>query len=179
MFRRLFLSAGLVALSPVAAYAQDAANLTWAAIYAQQSVAPAQVRPARPMRAHAPLPIARSSVARLVEMSARAHGVPVRLALGVAQVESGFRCNAVGAANERGPLQIMPATARGLGYRGAASGLTNCGAGLHYGMRHLAMAYRRCGTVHGAKRLHNRGLGASCHGATAYTQRVARAMARL
>jgi hypothetical protein len=45
-------------------------------------------------------------------------------------------------------------------------------------MRHLAAAYRRCGTHAGAAALHNGGLGASC-GRTAYSARVTRLMASL
>ena len=75
-------------------------------------------------------------------------------------------------------MQIKPATARGLGYTGPASALNSCGAGLEWGMRHLAVAYQRCGSAAGAAALHNRGLGASC-GRTAYSHRVTRLMASL
>jgi soluble lytic murein transglycosylase-like protein len=125
-----------------------------------------------------PLPIARSSVIGLIQRSAQRHGVPVRLAIAVSHVESRHRCNAVGAAGERSVLQIKPATARGLGYRGTAAGLTNCGAGLEYGMRHLALAYRRCGTKAGAARLHNRGLASSCSGPSRYVGLVNAALRR-
>lgn len=114
---------------------------------------------------------ARSGVPGLVTAAAARHGVPVALALRVARVESSFNCNARGQAGELGPLQIKPATARGLGYRGPVAALRSCGAGLEWGMRHLAVAYRRCGTVHGAATLHNRGLGARCV-ASAYSRRA-------
>lgn len=110
-----------------------------------------------------PLP-PRQPAYEAVRTAAARHGVPVSLALAVARVESNFNCHARGRAGELGPLQIKPATARGLGYRGPVSALRSCGAGLEYGMRHLAVAYRRCGTAHGAARLHQRGLGASCTG---------------
>lgn len=114
-------------------------------------------------------------VAALITASAEAQGVPAPLAVAVGRVESGLRCYARGRAGELGPLQIKPATARGLGFSGPASALNSCGAGIHWGVRHLAVAYRRCGTAHGAATLHNRGLGARCT-ASAYSGKVARAM---
>ena len=98
-----------------------------------------------------------------VESAARRHGVPFNIARAAVYVESKGRCNARGRAGELGPLQIKPATARGLGYRGSASALATCGAGLEWGMRHLALAYNKCGHV-GPR---NYGLGGGC-GQTAY-----------
>ena len=94
-----------------------------------------------------------SGVQTLVIKSAHRHGVPASLALKVVKVESGFNCTARGRAGELGPLQIKPATARGIGYRGSASGLRSCGAGLEWGMKHLAMAIRAGGVWK-----HNQGL---------------------
>jgi soluble lytic murein transglycosylase-like protein len=105
---------------------------------------------------------------------ARQHGVPVSLAMAVCQVESRCRFGLVGRAGERGPLQIKLATARGLGYNGSAAGL-NGYAGAYWGMKHLAVAYKKCGTVRGAAKLHNAGLASSCSGSR-YTSRV---MARM
>lgn len=119
-----------------------------------------------------------SGVARRVAEVAARHGVPARFAVAVARVESRLRCQAVGRHGELGPLQIKPATARGLGYTGPTSALNSCGAGLEWGMRHLAIAYQRCGTSAGAAALHNRGLASSCT-RTAYSNAVARVMASL
>jgi soluble lytic murein transglycosylase-like protein len=175
MIRALFAAFALACLAAVPAMAQDAGNLTWSAIYAQtQGATPGPITMAR-----APIPVPRSSIAGAIEMAARRHGVPTSLALAVARVESGMNCAARGRAGELGPLQIKPATARGLGYSGPTSALRSCGAGLEMGMRHLAAAYRRCGTVAGAARLHNHGLAASCHGGTRYTARVVGVMRRV
>ena len=103
-----------------------------------------------------------SSVQTLVIKSAHRHGVPASLALKVVKVESGFNCTARGRAGELGPLQIKPATARGIGYRGSASGLRSCGAGLEWGMKHLAMAIRAGGVWK-----HNQGLYAKTKSAMA------------
>ncbi len=95
---------------------------------------------------------------------ARAYGVPVSLAHAIVRVESGYRANARGGAGEVGLMQIKPATARMMGYRGSARGLYNPETNLKYGMKYLAQAHRLggrsvCGTVlkynagHGAKRM--------------------------
>jgi soluble lytic murein transglycosylase-like protein len=99
-------------------------------------------------------------------------GVPVRLALAVCQVESGCRHGLTGAAGEKGAFQIKPATARMLGYSGPASALSGS-TGLYWGMRHLALAWRGCGTFAGAAKRHNAGLGASCKG-SGYSAKVVR-----
>src|SRR5262245_14931293 len=90
-----------------------------------------------------------------VGISARRYGVPLSLARAVIRMESGGRCDARGRAGELGPLQIKPATARGIGYRGPISGLRSCGAGLDIGMKQLAMALRR-----GSVAFHNAGIHA-------------------
>ena len=55
-----------------------------------------------------------NSVQAKIRTAARKHRVPVALALAVSHQESGHRCNIRGAAGELGPLQIKPASARGL-----------------------------------------------------------------
>lgn len=168
---------GLVAIAFVALIAALPARASenWAELYAKGAAVPAGVRQ---MPRTAPMPVPRNSVVGLVQQSAQRHGVPVALAIAVSHVESRHRCDARGAAGELGPLQIKPATARGLGYSGPASALRSCGAGLEWGMRHLAVAYRRCGTKAGAARLHNRGLGSSCSGPSRYVGLVSAALRR-
>jgi soluble lytic murein transglycosylase-like protein len=56
-----------------------------------------------------------SSIQSLITSVANQLGVPSSIALAVAQKESGFNQNAVGAAGEIGVMQLMPATAAGLG----------------------------------------------------------------
>lgn len=95
------------------------------------------------------------NVRQLVVDSAHRNGVPVMIALKVVQHESAFNCRALGRAGELGPLQIKYATAIGIGYRGPKSGLRSCGAGLEWGMKHLALAIRGGGVWK-----HNQGLAA-------------------
>jgi hypothetical protein len=105
---------------------------------------------------------ASGDVYRMVAAAANRHGISAILALRVVEVESGFDCAAQGSAGELGPLQIKPATARLIGYQGAISALRSCGAGLEWGMKHLAMAVRAGGVWK-----HNQGLWAKSKSAQA------------
>jgi soluble lytic murein transglycosylase-like protein len=98
----------------------------------------------------------------LIVAAAQRHGVPIALALRVAQVESQCDCWARGTHGELGPLQIKPATARMIGYQGPDYALQSCGEGLEWGMKHLAMALQRGGVWK-----HNQGLWAKQKNATA------------
>lgn len=100
------------------------------------------------------------TVQDMVRHEAVRQGVPVSLAMAVANHESRFNCHLIGRAGERGVMQIKPSTARGVGYRGAASGLSNCATGIKYGMIYLKMAYRMAGgNTYRAALLYNGGLG--------------------
>ncbi len=81
----------------------------------------------------------------LIARHARANGVPIALAHAVVRIESGYRAHARGRAGEVGLMQIKPATARIIGYRGAARGLYDPDTNLRWGMRYLGAAYRRAG----------------------------------
>lgn len=117
-------------------------------------------------------PAPASNVQRMVSQEAMRQGVPVGLALSIAKHESNFRCSAIGRHGERGVMQIKPATARGVGYRGSASGLNNCATGIRYGMIYLKMAYKKAGgNVYRTAILYNAGLG-SGRKKSAYAQKV-------
>lgn len=94
-----------------------------------------------------------SDATRLVEASALKHGVPVEFALQVAQKETGVRCGEIGASGERGPLQILPSTARQMGYKNIRK--ASCAEQTDAGMAHLAECYRGMGG--------NRWYAAACH----------------
>ena len=100
----------------------------------------------------------------LIQTYARTYGVPVDLAHAVVRVESNFNPKARGSAGEIGLMQIKPATARMMGYRGSAKGLFDPETNIKFGMKYLAMAHdlgggTTCGTIlkynagHGAKRM--------------------------
>lgn len=108
----------------------------------------------------------------IIARYASSYGVPLGLARAVVRVESNFRPNARGKAGEVGLMQIKPATARMMGYRGSTKGLFNPETNIKYGMKYLAKAHKlgggsTCGTIlkynagHGAKRM-NRVSAAYC-----------------
>ena len=100
------------------------------------------------------------SVQNMVRNEAIRQGVPVSLAMAVASHESKFKCGVIGRAGERGVMQIKPSTARGIGYRGTPSGLSNCAVGIRYGMIYLKMAYKKAGySPYKAALFYNGGLG--------------------
>jgi soluble lytic murein transglycosylase-like protein len=112
----------------------------------------------------APKALSKGAYGSIIARYASAYGVPVSLAHAVIRVESNYRANARGSAGEIGLMQIKPATARGLGYSGSASGLFNPETNIKYGMKYLGMAHKlgggsTCGTIlkynagHGAKRM--------------------------
>jgi soluble lytic murein transglycosylase-like protein len=104
----------------------------------------------------------------IVAQTAAKHGVPVELALAVAKVESGFRCNARSRANARGVMQVLPATARGVGVHG---NLFDCRTGAEAGMRYLAAIIRRHGVNCASVSLYERGAHARPR-CTAYGRKV-------
>lgn len=117
-------------------------------------------------------PALAESVPDMVRSEAIRQGVPVSLAMAVAKAESNFRCSAVGRGGERGVMQIKPQTARGIGYKGSASGLNNCRVGIRYGMIYLRMAYRLAkGNIYRTALLYNGGLG-SKRKKSAYAEKI-------
>ncbi len=106
----------------------------------------------------------------LVVSSAKRHGVPVHFALRVAKVESGVKCGRTGAAGEKGPLQILPSTARALGYKNIRG--ASCATQTDAGMKHLAMCWKKTRNLWRAAACHNQGIS------VAYGRKVTRAAAR-
>ena len=100
----------------------------------------------------------------IIAKHAKAHGVPVKLAMAVVEVESSYRPNARGRAGEIGLMQLLPKTARFIGYKGTMRNLYRPDVNIAYGMKYLGKAHRLgggslCGTIlkynagHGAKRM--------------------------
>eukprot|EP00903_Cladosiphon_okamuranus_P001978 g1976.t1 len=108
--------------------------------------------------------VTKDNYAKLIRKAAAKHGVPVKIAKAVVEVESNFNPRARGSAGEVGLMQIKPATARGIGYRGSTKALYDPETNLEWGMKYLAGAHERaggdlCGTIlrynagHYAKRM--------------------------
>ena len=107
----------------------------------------------------------RNQFSGLIEHHAAENSVPIELAHAMIEIESRFRPNVKGAHGEIGLMQIKPATARLVGFRGSAKALYDPETNIKYGMRYLAKAHRLggekgvCGTIlkynagHGARRM--------------------------
>ena len=100
----------------------------------------------------------------IIARDATENGVALELAHAVVTVESNYKANSRGSAGEVGLMQIKPATARLMGYRGSATGLFDPETNIKYGMKYLGKAQKlgggtTCGTIlkynagHGAKRM--------------------------
>ncbi|MDO5711286.1 MAG: transglycosylase SLT domain-containing protein [Micrococcales bacterium] len=103
---------------------------TWGAAVAAASGSPSGRIPAASVATNAvaapssvasigPLAQAPASLQKLFVEAGRKHGVPAQLLAAVAKQESDFTPTAVSRAGARGLMQLMPATARGLGVRDA------------------------------------------------------------
>ena len=92
-----------------------------------------------------------------VRQAASKAGVPVEFALRVARVESNIRCGLIGRAGERGPLQIKPSTAKGLGFSNIRN--ASCQRQTEAGMAHLALCYNGSkGNLRRTAACHNQGV---------------------
>jgi soluble lytic murein transglycosylase-like protein len=77
----------------------------------------------------------------LIARYAAENGVPLPLAHAVVEKESGYNAKARGRGTV-GLMQIMPATARGIGYRGTTEQLYDPATNLEWGMKYLGGAYK-------------------------------------
>lgn len=84
---------------------------------------------------------------------ANKYNVPVTLALQVAFVETKIRCGLTGKHGEKGPMQILPATARSIGFRN----ILTCEQQTKAGVYHLSFCWEK------SKR--NKFRTAACHNA--------------
>lgn len=99
-----------------------------------------------------------------IRAMAQKYSVPADLIHAVVNTESGYNHLTRGGVGEIGLMQVRPATARLVGYKGSVKGLYNPTVNLEYGTRYLALAQylsggSLCGTVlkynagHGAKHM--------------------------
>jgi soluble lytic murein transglycosylase-like protein len=92
-----------------------------------------------------PAPDARASYRTLIEKEAKREGLAPDIAEAVMAVESGYNAGAIGGAGEIGLMQILPSTARMLGFSGSNADLAAPEANIHYGVTYLAQAWRLAG----------------------------------
>lgn len=81
----------------------------------------------------------------IIAKYARQHGVPVKLAMAVVEVESSFRANATGRVGEIGLMQLLPRTARYIGVKGNLKKLYDPDMNIRYGMKYLGGAHKKAG----------------------------------
>lgn len=84
----------------------------------------------------------RAELRDLIETAARNARVPLRVAVAVVKVESGFD-PAARNGSSLGLTQIKCRTARGLGFRGACAELFDPATNLEWGLHHLQLALAR------------------------------------
>ena len=90
-------------------------------------------------------PDARAHYRALVEKEATQSGLAPEIAEAVMAVESGYNPDAIGGAGEIGLMQILPSTARMLGFSGSLAELAVPETNIHYGVTYLAAAWRLAG----------------------------------
>ncbi|WP_249158853.1 lytic transglycosylase domain-containing protein [Bradyrhizobium tropiciagri] len=102
-----------------------------------------QVRP----QANGPIagPDARSRYRAAIEKEAAGTGLAPEIAEAVMGVESGYNPDVIGGVGEIGLMQILPSTARMLGFSGTLAELAVPEANIHYGVMYLARAWRLAG----------------------------------
>lgn len=81
----------------------------------------------------------------LIEKEAAGTGLAPEIAEAVMAVESGYNPAAIGGVGEIGLMQILPSTARMLGFVGTNADLAAPGTNIHYGVTYLAQAWRLAG----------------------------------
>jgi hypothetical protein len=99
-------------------------------------------------------------VISVIREMAPSYGVPTWFALRIANVESGYNPYARGRAGEIGIYQLKCDTARGMGFSGDCSDLTDVRTNVRWGLKHLSLAIQSSnGDLQLAASKHNGGLG--------------------
>lgn len=99
-------------------------------------------------------------VAQIIRDMAPSYGVPTWFALRIANVESGYNPYARGRAGEIGVYQLKCQTAKGMGFAGNCSQLTDARTNVRWGLQHLSLAIQSSGgNLRLAASKHNGGLG--------------------
>ena len=108
----------------------------------------ASAPPALPPAAAAPVPRAtdsRATYRALIEREVRGTSLPADVADAVMGVESGYNPSRIGGDGEIGLMQLMPPTARMLGFSGTLAELAVPEVNIRLGVNYLAQAWNRAG----------------------------------
>lgn len=111
------------------------------------AAARADAPPASPMTSSLPINAAnpRALYRALIEREVRHTSLPADVAEAVMGVESGYNPAVIGADGEIGLMQVMPPTARMLGFTGSMAEFAAPEINIKYGVRYLAQAWARAG----------------------------------
>lgn len=104
-------------------------------------VSSAPAKPASPMNRDEALTYYRALIAK----EAGRQGLAPAIAEAVMAVESGYNPGAIGGVGEIGLMQILPSTARMLGFTGSNAELAMPETNIRYGVTYLAQAWRLAG----------------------------------
>ncbi|MHC2434760.1 lytic transglycosylase domain-containing protein [Bradyrhizobium sp. USDA 4451] len=88
---------------------------------------------------------ARMRYRALIEKEAAGTGLAPEIAEAVMGVESGYNPDVIGGVGEIGLMQLLPSTARILGFSGSLAELAIPETNIHFGVMYLAEAWRRAG----------------------------------
>jgi hypothetical protein len=81
----------------------------------------------------------------LVRAEAKRVGLPAEIVDSVMAVESGYDPSVIGADGEIGLMQVLPSTARMMGFAGTLAELAAPATNIHYGVTYLAQAWQLAG----------------------------------
>lgn len=85
------------------------------------------------------------SIASIIEYEAKRACLPPEIAEAVTHTESRFNRDAIGADGEIGLMQVLPSTARMMGFSGSLAELAVPETNIRYGVTYLAQAWRLAG----------------------------------
>lgn len=144
---------------PIAVAAPKQAEIKFCKVASFASLSMIKVLRSGPRQAKA-VEVSDERVIATIREMAPVYGVPTWFALRIANVESGYNPYARGRAGEIGIYQLKCQTARGMGFEGDCSGLTDVRTNVHWGLKHLSLAIASSGgNLQLAASKHNGGLG--------------------
>ena len=86
-------------------------------------------------------PTDRQGFVKLASCLAAGQGLPSEVAHAVIEIESNFKPGAIGRDGEIGLMQVLPSTARLMGFRGTNEDLADPATNMKYGVRYLSQAW--------------------------------------
>ncbi len=90
-------------------------------------------------------PWSRADIVATIDREAKRAGLPSEIAEAVAHTESSLDPSRIGADGEIGLMQVLPSTARMMGFSGSLVDLAVPDTNIRYGVTYLARAYRLAG----------------------------------